>query len=102
LFLAIHVATPQGFACDFKVATGWDDIIGCIIEAIHIVLAAKAIFGVTGAMLEYAFWGRVLRPDCLGMRAEDDCLVTKTGAWKLSADFAPDVAVFGWNGCARV
>jgi Xaa-Pro aminopeptidase len=35
------------------------------------------------------------RPGCLGMRVEDDYLVTKTGAKKLSEAFAPDIAVVG-------
>jgi Xaa-Pro aminopeptidase len=35
------------------------------------------------------------KPGCLGMRVEDDYLVTKTGAEKLSAAFDPDIAVVG-------
>ncbi|MDR1580879.1 MAG: Xaa-Pro peptidase family protein [Synergistaceae bacterium] len=35
------------------------------------------------------------RPGCLGMRVEDDYLVTKTGAEKLSAAFDPEITVVG-------
>jgi Xaa-Pro aminopeptidase len=35
------------------------------------------------------------RPGCLGMRVEDDYLITKTGAEKLSADFDAGIAVIG-------
>ena len=35
------------------------------------------------------------RPGCLGMRVEDDYLVTKTGAEKLSAAFNPDIVMVG-------
>jgi Xaa-Pro aminopeptidase len=64
--------------------------------AIH---EAPSVSGMSGALLadgdvitlEPGFY----MPGCLGMRVEDDYLVTKTGAEKLSAAFDANIAVVG-------
>jgi Xaa-Pro aminopeptidase len=64
--------------------------------AIHEAPSVSRVSGVILAdgdviTLEPGFY----RPGCLGMRVEDDYLVTKTGAEKLSAAFGADIAVIG-------
>jgi Xaa-Pro aminopeptidase len=64
--------------------------------AVHEAPPVNGMSGVTLAdgdviTLEPGFY----RPGCLGMRVEDDYLITKTGAEKLSADFDADIAVIG-------